>query len=450
MCPTFEKEETAMTCSKKAMVMPKCEEYKGKVVLAYSGGLDTSVAIAWLKDQGYDVVTFTADVGQSVNLEVAKDKALKTGACNAYVMDLTSEFVSDFVWPALKANAMYQGTYPLNSALSRPLIAKYLAWIAKEENAVAVAHGCTGKGQDQVRFEVCAKANHPDLKVIAPVRDWHFSRDAEIAYAAEHGIPVPAEGSGVYSIDENLWGRSIECGILENPWNEPPSDAFTLTKDPWETPDTPLYLEVTFEKGIPVALDGETLDGPTLIKKLNKIAGDYGVGRIDMLEDRLVGFKSREVYECPGAHVLISAHKALETLTLSKDVLQGKAAMEQQYAKMTYEANWFSPYKEALDVFFDHVNQYVNGVVRLRLYKGQAVVVGVKSPNALYKEDLATYSEGDAFDHDAAVGFIKIWGLPVVTWRQEHPADLGALQLLPGMKVSAEETVPLNNAVGGK
>lgn len=399
--------------------------YKGKVVLAYSGGLDTSVAIKWLMDQGYDVVTFTADVGQTVDLEACKERALLIGACNAYVMDLKEEFVHDFVWPALKANAMYQGTYPLTSALSRPLISKYLAKIAEMEGAVAVAHGCTGKGQDQVRIEVCTRALKPELRVLAPVRDWHFSRDDEIDYAKEHGIPVPVTKKSPYSIDENLWGRSIECGPLEDPWNEPPSDAFTLTVDPWKAPDDVKYVEITFKEGLPVALDGEEMDGVTLIAKLNDIAGKYGVGRIDMIEDRLVGFKSREVYECPAPVVLLQAKKALEKMTLAKDLIATKADLELKYAELAYVGYWFSPLREALDAFFNEAQKVVNGVVRVRLYKGQSVVVGLKSPNSLYVNDLATYSAGDTFDHSSAVGFINIWGLPIVTWKQVHGSKKG-------------------------
>ena len=395
--------------------------YKGKIVLAYSGGLDTSVAILWLKEQGYDVVTMTADVGQAVDLQATKEKALKTGACNAYVMDLKEEFVKDFVWPCLKANGMYQGTYPLNSALSRPLISKYLAEVADIEGAVAVAHGCTGKGQDQVRIEVCTNALNPKLACVAPVRDWQFTREAEIDFAAEQGIEVPLTKKNPYSIDENMWGRSIECGVLEDPWNEPPSDAFKLTVDPWDAPDKPEYVEITFEKGVPVALDGKALDGVDLILELNKIAGRHGVGRIDMIEDRLVGFKSREVYECPAAITLLNAHKALETLTLSKDLIVTKKELETKYAELAYVGYWFSPLKEALDVFMDHTQQSVSGVVKVRLFKGQAMVVGMKSDSSIYKHNLATYSEGDAFDHKAAVGFIKIWGLPIKTWRQAHP-----------------------------
>jgi len=399
--------------------------YKGKVVLAYSGGLDTSVAIKGLMDQGYDVVTFTADVGQTVDLEACKERALLIGACNAYVMDLKEEFVHDFVWPALKANAMYQGTYPLTSALSRPLISKYLAKIAEIEGAVAVAHGCTGKGQDQVRIEVCTRALKPDLKVLAPVRDWHFSRDDEIDYAKEHGIPIPVTKKSPYSIDDNLWGRAIECGPLEDPWTEPPSDAFTLTVDPWKAPEDVKYIEITFKEGLPVALDGEEMDGVTLIAKLNDIAGKYGVGRIDMIEDRLVGFKSREVYECPAPVVLLQAKKALEKMTLAKDLLAVKADLELKYAELAYVGYWFSPLREALDAFFNDAQKVVNGVVRVRLYKGQSVVVGLKSPNSLYVNDLATYSAGDSFDHSSAVGFINIWGLPIVTWKQVHGSKKG-------------------------
>ena len=408
--------------------------YKGKVVLAYSGGLDTSVAILWLKEQGYDVVTMTADVGQAVDLDATKEKALKTGACNAYVMDLRQEFVENFVWPSLKANAMYQGTYPLNSALSRPLISKYLAWVAQVEGAVAVAHGCTGKGQDQVRIEVCTNALNPDLQCIAPVRDWQFTREAEIDFAAEHGIEVSLTKQSPYSIDENMWGRSIECGSREDPWNEPPSDAFKLTVDPWKAPDEVEYVEITFEKGIPVALNGKAMNGVELILELNRITGAHGVGRIDMIEDRLVGFKSREVYECPAAITLLQAHKALETLTLSKDLLTVKKELESKYAELAYVGYWFSPLKESLDVFFDHTQQSVSGTVKVRLFKGQAVVVAMKSESSIYKHDLATYSEGDAFDHQAAVGFIKIWGLPIKTWRQAHPVETAPAQ--PTLKVA--------------
>lgn len=394
--------------------------HKGKVILAYSGGLDTSVAIKWLQEKGYEVITLTADVGQNIDLEAAREKALKVGASKAYVMDLKKEFVETMVWPALKANALYEGKYPLNSALSRPLIAKYLALIAKLEGAVAVAHGCTGKGQDQVRIEVCSKALNPELEVIAPVRDWHFSRDAEIEYAKEHGIPVPVTKESPYSIDANLWGRSIECGPLEDPWTEPPSDAFKMTVDPWNAPDKPEYIEIEFEKGIPVSLNGEYMDGVSLIAKLNEVAGKHGVGRIDMIEDRLVGFKSREVYECPATVVLLQAHQALETMTLSKDILTTKPNLSLQYAELTYVGYWYSPLRTALDAFFDSIQKHVTGVAKVRLYKGNAVVVGLKAEKSLYVEDIATYSTNDAFDHEAAKGFITIWGLPVETWKSVH------------------------------
>ena len=410
-------------------------DYKGKVILAYSGGLDTSVAIKWLNDQGYDVVTLTADVGQILDTEEVKEKALKIGAVNAYVMDLRQEFVETMVWPALKANALYQGKYPLNSALSRPLIAKYLVWVAGMEGAVAVAHGCTGKGQDQVRIEVCSNALDPDLKVIAPVREWHFSRGAEIDYARENDIPVPVTAESPYSIDGNLWGRAIECGPLENPWTEPPSDAFALTVDPWDAPDEQEYLEITFEKGIPVAINGNEMDGVVLIAELNRIAGAHGVGRIDMIEDRLVAFKSREVYECPATVCLLQAHQALESMTLTRDIIAAKADLSAKYAELTYTGLWFSPLKKALDAFFDTIQEHVSGTVRVRLFKGASVVVGIRAEKSLYVETMATYSEGDAFDHEAAAGFIKIWGLPVKLWRQVHP--------------ESEAKVPELKAVGG-
>ncbi|WP_040382346.1 argininosuccinate synthase [Dethiosulfovibrio peptidovorans] len=398
-------------------------EKKGKVVLAYSGGLDTSVAVCWLMERGYDVVTLTADVGQSVNLEEKKAKSLQTGAVAAYVMDLKKQFVQEFVWPALKANGMYQGTYPLSSALSRPLISQQLAWVAKNEGAVAVAHGCTGKGQDQVRFEVAIGALNPELEVLAPVRDWHFSREAEIDYAKDHGIEVGASVQSPYSIDENLWGRAIECGALEDPWNECPEDAFKISVSQEVAPDKPQNVEITFEKGIPVALDGVSMDGVSLILKLREIAGAHGVGRIDMLEDRLVGFKSREVYECPSAITLIAAHRALETMTLSKEVLAEKKRLEASFADLAYTGYWFSPLKEAIDAFVDKTQENVNGTVRVKLFKGMATVTGLKSLSSVYNHDLATYSEEDAFDHSAAVGFIKVWGLPLKTWKQAHKQD---------------------------
>ncbi|GHV46161.1 argininosuccinate synthase [Synergistales bacterium] len=397
---------------------------KGKVVLAYSGGLDTSVAVVWLSEKGYDVITMTADVGQeAVDLEAAKNKALHSGAVKAYIFDLKKTFVDNFVWPSLKANGMYQGTYPLTSALSRPLIAKTLVDIANKDGAVAVAHGCTGKGQDQVRIEVCATALNPKIEVLAPVRDWHFTREAEMEYALKHGIPVKATTSSPYSVDENLWGRSIECGMLEDPWNEPPEDAYELTANPLAAPNDPEYVEITFDKGIPMALNGTAMNGPMLIAELNKMAGRHGVGRIDMVEDRLVGFKSREVYECPAPITLINAHRALETLTLDKKVLAAKKELEIKFAELTYEGYWYSPLKKSIEAFVNETQQYVSGIVKMRLFKGQAVVRGMKAGKSIYRHDLATYSTGDAFDHSAAVGFIKIWGLPIKTWTSTYPSQ---------------------------
>ncbi|GHS86341.1 argininosuccinate synthase [Synergistales bacterium] len=397
---------------------------KGKVVLAYSGGLDTSVAVVWLSEKGYDVITMTADVGQeAVDLEAAKNKALHSGAVKAYIFDLKKTFVDNFVWPSLKANGMYQGTYPLTSALSRPLIAKTLVDIANKDGAVAVAHGCTGKGQDQVRIEVCATALNPKIEVLAPVRDWHFTREAEMEYALKHGIPVKATTSSPYSVDENLWGRSIECGMLEDPWNEPPEDAYELTANPLAAPNDPEFVEITFDKGVPVALNGTAMNGPMLIAELNKIAGRHGVGRVDMVEDRLVGFKSREVYECPAPITLITAHRALETLTLDKRVLAAKKELEVKFAELAYEGYWYSPLRKSIEAFVNETQQYVSGVVKMRLFKGQAVVRGMKAGKSIYRHDLATYSEGDAFDHSAAVGFIKIWGLPIKTWTSTYPSQ---------------------------
>ncbi len=396
-------------------------EKKGKVVLAYSGGLDTSVAIPWLHDQGYDVITLTMHVGQQAdNLEEIKAKAYAAGAVQAYVVDLREAFIDTFVWPALKSNAVYQGVYPLNSALSRPMIAQALIWCAEKEGAAAVAHGCTGKGQDQVRIEVCCNALNPAIKVLAPVRDWGFTREEEMDYAAAHNVPVPTTRKSPYSLDDNLWGRSIECGVLEDPWNEPPADAYALTADPKNAPDEDVTVEITFEAGIPVAINGKKMGSIELIDFMNKTAGKAGYGRIDMVEDRLVGFKSREVYECPGAMALIEAHRKLETITLSKDTLKTKKELEIRFAEMTYEGYWFSPLMEAVQAFMDSTQKVVNGTVRMKFYKGNGIVNGMKSESSVYSKALATYSAGDIFDQSASVGFIKIWGMPIKTWRQTH------------------------------
>lgn len=396
-------------------------EKKGKVILAYSGGLDTSVAIPWLKDQGYDVVTLTMHVGQQAdNLQEIKEKAIATGAQKAYVVDLREQFIDTFIWPSLKANALYQGTYPLNSALSRPMIGQALIWCAEKENAAAVAHGCTGKGQDQVRIEVACNALNPDVVVLAPVRDWGFTREEEMDYAKAHNVPVPTTRQSPYSLDDNLWGRSVECGILEDPWNEPPVGAYALTADPKDAPDEEVTVEITFEKGVPAAINGNKMGSIDLIDFMNKTAGKAGYGRLDMVEDRLVGFKSREVYECPGALALIEAHKKLETITLAKDVLKTKKELEVKFAEMTYEGYWFSPLMEAVQSFINTTQEHVNGTVRMKFYKGNGVVNGMKSNSSVYRKDLATYSEGDTFDQSAALGFIKIWGMPIKTWVQTH------------------------------
>jgi len=391
----------------------------GKVVLAYSGGLDTSVAIKWLKEKyGLDVVAVTIDLGEGKDLDLIREKALKTGAISAHVINAQEEFTKDYIFPALKANALYEGKYPLATALARPLIAKILVEIAKVEGAEAVAHGCTGKGNDQVRFDVSIAALNPSLKIIAPARECPMSREEAIEYAKAHNIPVPVAKANPFSIDQNLWGRSVECGVLENPWNEPPEEAYDLTVDPMKAPETPEYIEIAFEKGLPVKLNGEGLAPVELIAALNKIAGKHGVGRIDQLENRLVGIKSREIYEAPGAVVLVDAHKELESFTNPKDTIHFKQILDQKYAELVYNGLWYAPLLEAINAFNDQVQETVNGVIRVKLYKGRAVIVGRKSPNALYQENLATYAEDDAFNHGAAVGFIEIWGLPVKTYQQ--------------------------------
>jgi argininosuccinate synthase len=385
-----------------------------KIVLAYSGGLDTSVSIHWLKEHyNAEIITLTLDLGQEKDIEAIRRKALTIGATKAITIDAKEEFIKDFVFPALKAGAIYEGDYPLSTALARPLIAKYLVKVAREEGATAVAHGCTGKGNDQARFDVSTGALAPDLEVIAPVREWGMTREEEIEYAQKHGIPVPATLNSPYSIDANLWGRSIECGILEDPWQEPPEEVFEWTKPPEKAPSQPRYLQIDFEEGIPVALDGEKLSGAELVSRLNLIAGEYGVGRIDHIENRLVGIKSREVYEAPAAVVLYEAHRKLEKMTLTKEVLRFNAQVALTYADLVYNGLWFSPLKKALDAYVDSVQKVVTGTVRVKLEKGVTRVVGVRSPYSLYDYNLATYDKADAFDHKAAVGFIKLWGLPL-------------------------------------
>ncbi|MFM1651314.1 argininosuccinate synthase [Brevibacillus sp. B_LB10_24] len=386
---------------------------KEKIVLAYSGGLDTSVAIKWLQETyNYDVIAVALDVGEGKDLEFVQQKALKVGALKSYVVDAKETFAQEYVLPALKANTMYEGKYPLVSALSRYLISRVLVEIAEKEGAVAVAHGCTGKGNDQVRFDVSFTALNPNLKIVAPVREWGWTRDEEIKYAAEHGIPIPIDLDNPYSIDQNLWGRSCECGVLEDPWAAPPEGAYDLTKSIEDAPDQPEEIEITFVQGVPTALNGEELPLSELILKLNKIAGEHGVGRIDHVENRLVGIKSREVYETPAATTLILAHRELESLTQPREIAQFKPIIELKMAQVIYEGLWYSPIRNALEAFVEETQKFVSGVVRVKLHKGHAVVVGRKSASSLYSHELATYAEGDQFDHKAALGFIKLWGLP--------------------------------------
>jgi len=390
-----------------------------KVVLAYSGGLDTSVAIKWLKEKyNLDVIALTIDVGNEGDLSTVRDKALKVGAVKALVKDAREPFINNFVFPSLQAGAIYEGQYPLATALSRPLIAKLLIDIAVEEGASSVAHGCTGKGNDQVRFEVSVAALAPELKIIAPAREWGMTREETISYAQRHDIPVPVTTSSPYSIDENLWGRSIECGVLEDPWLEPPEDAFCWTKSPGDTPDKASYIEIGFERGIPITIDGQKMDGISLIQRLNELAGSHGVGRIDMVENRLVGIKSREIYEAPAAMVLLEAHQALESITLSKPQLRFKLKVAQEYAELIYNGLWFTAQRQDLSAYVQSTQRFVTGAVRLKLFKGNCGVVGRKSPYSLYSYGLATYNKGDQFDQSASAGFIHIWGLPVRTQAQ--------------------------------
>ena len=384
---------------------------KEKLILAYSGGLDTSVAIAWLK-KDYDVIAVCLDVGEGKDLEFIHDKALSIGAVESHVLDVKDEFAEDYVLPALQAHAYYEQKYPLVSALSRPLISKKLVEMAHKSGATAIAHGCTGKGNDQVRFEVAISALDPSLKVVAPVREWKWAREEEIKFAIEHGVPVPANLDSPYSVDQNLWGRANECGVLENPWNEAPEDAFGITVAVEDAPDTPEYVDIEFKEGKPVAINGQEMKLAALIQKLNVMAGAHGVGRIDHVENRLVGIKSREIYECPGAVTLLAAHKEIEDLTLVREVSHFKPIMENELSNLIYNALWFSPATKAIMAYIKETQKVVNGTAKVKLYKGSARVVARKSPNSLYDENLATYTAADSFDQDAAIGFIKLWGLP--------------------------------------
>lgn len=384
---------------------------KEKVILAYSGGLDTSVAITWLM-KDYDVVAVCMDVGEGKDLDFIHDKALKVGAVESYVLDVKDEFAEEYVLPALQAHAYYEQKYPLVSALSRPVISKKLVEIAHKTGATTIAHGCTGKGNDQVRFEVAIAALDPELKVIAPVREWKWSREEEIGYAKANGVPVPANLDNPYSVDQNLWGRANECGVLENPWNQAPEDAFGITNSPEEAPDTPEFIDIEFKEGKPVALNGKEMKLADLIQEVNAIAGKHGVGRIDHVENRLIGIKSREIYECPGAITLLTAHKEIEDITLVREVSHFKPILENELSNLIYNALWFSPATKAIIAYIKETQKVVNGTAKVKLYKGSAKVVARKSPNSLYDENLATYTSADSFDQDAAVGFIKLWGLP--------------------------------------
>jgi argininosuccinate synthase len=393
-----------------------------KVVLAYSGGLDTSVAIRWLAEKyNLKVITLTVDIGNVLDLEAIRQKALKVGAIKALVVDAKEVFIKSYVFPALQADAVYEGQYPLATALGRPLIARLLVEAAKKEKARVVAHGCTGKGNDQVRIDVGVAALAPELTVIAPAREWKMTREQTIEYAQAYKIPVPITKASPYSIDENLWGRSIECGVLEDTWNEPPEDVFLWTKSPEKTPARPAYLEIGFNKGIPVSLDGQKLDPVALVQKVHSLAGKHGVGRIDHVENRLVGIKSREIYEAPAAVVLLKAHQALEDLVLAKGQLRFKARVATEYADLIYNGLWFTGMRQDLAAYVASTQRYVTGTIRVKLFKGNCQIVGRKSPYSLYDYSLATYDKGDAFDQSASPGFIHIWGLPVRTQARVQP-----------------------------
>jgi argininosuccinate synthase len=393
-----------------------------KVVLAYSGGVDTSVCIPYLKQEWgvEDVITLAADLGQGDELEPIREKALKSGASESLVADVKDIFVKDYAFPAIQANALYENRYPLGTALARPLIAKILVEAAAKYGADAIAHGCTGKGNDQVRFDVSCTALNPNLKILAPAREWGMSREQTIAYGEQFGIPAPVKKSSPFSIDKNLLGRSIEAGTLEDPANEPPEEIYEMTKAIADTPNEPEYLEIGFQKGLPTTINGTSKEPVELIEQLNKIVGNHGIGRIDMIENRLVGIKSREIYESPAMIVLINAHRDLESLTLTADVSQYKRGIEETYTKIVYNGLWYSPLKAALDAFIQQTQERVSGVVRLKLFKGNATIVGRWSDNSLYTPDLATYGAEDQFDHKAAEGFIYVWGLPTRIWAQSN------------------------------
>ncbi len=395
-----------------------------RLVLAYSGGLDTSVAIHWLTARGYEVIATTIDVGEAKDTSVLMQRAVGAGAVDVRIIDLKQEFASQFLWPALQANALYQGRYPLATALARPLLAQALCAVADETGAQAIAHGSTGKGNDQVRFDVAIATLRPGTEIVAPAREWGLTRADEIAYAAQYGIPVQATLDAPFSVDANLWGRSVEGGVLEDPWNAPPEECYEWTADP-ETAEAK-EVTVAFEAGVPVAIDGVALGPVPLIAEAQAVAGAAGVGRIDLMEDRLVGIKSREIYEAPAATLLIAAHQELEFLTLPRELLQHKAGIEQTFAQTVYNGLWFSPLREALQAYIASTQQAVSGEVRLKLAHGKVTVLGRKSPSAVYSHDLATYGAGDLFDHQAAVGFIKLYGLQSQAYAKAQAAKAHA------------------------
>jgi argininosuccinate synthase len=391
-----------------------------RVVLAYSGGLDTSVAVRWMiEEYGVEVIAVACDVGQEGTFEGLTERARAAGAVEAIVVDCTEEYARDFVAPALQANALYEGRYPLVSALSRPVIVKHLVAAAREHGADAVAHGCTGKGNDQVRFEVSTRALAPDLEILAPVRSWGMTREQSIEYAAKHDIPLTATKEKLYSIDDNLWGRAIECGAMEDPWARPPDDVWSLTKP---TATEAREVVIRFERGLAVAVDGEAMPLHTLVRTLNEVVGSYGWGRLDMVENRRVGIKSRETYEAPGALALIQAHVDLESITLERDLFHEKQRLEPRYADLVYDGMWYSPLKDALDAFVQSSQQYVTGEVRLRLEPGRCFVVGRRSDFSLYDYGLATYDAADSFNHADSDGFVKLWGLGIQTWAARQAA----------------------------
>lgn len=413
------------TAASETTILTQDASQKEKVVLAYSGGLDTSVCLKWLQvEKNLDVIAICGNVGQDeADLEYIKQKGLDMGAIASFAVDMREEYANEYLTLALAANGLYENQYPLLSALSRPLLAKYMVKAAHEYGAKYIAHGCTGKGNDQVRFETAIKALDPALEIIAPVREWDLhTREEEMDWATAHGVPVPVTKKSPYSIDDNLWGRAIECGALEDPYAEPPADIWTMTADAEAAPDQPEYVEISFNQGVPCAINGEVMSFCGIVKMLNEVAGKHGFGRLDMVENRLVGVKSRECYEVPAAQTLIQAHKALEALCLDRETMHFKLGVEQQWATAVYCGQWYSPLKMALDAFCADTQKFVTGDVKVKFYKGNCTVVGRKSPYSLYDFGLASYGVADTFDHAAAKGFITLSGLPTAVWatKQAH------------------------------